>query len=219
MQSSTWKTVLVWLGTFGNIASEKLLRSKSIQYPKYYTDDDFMSQYGERVHDCVGLIKGYLWSDTPTATPTYNVLQDKNVSGMYKNCDEYGYISTMPEIKGVLVFKDISHVGIYIGNGKVIEARGHEYGVVETDLDERNWTHWGMLNWIEYIDEKEIKMFQDGDELKAIDYLVDVGEITNKELALMKLETVIDEKWTYIKWANIAKKLYEQNPCASKILR
>lgn len=210
---------MVWLGTFGNIASEKLLRSKSIQYPKYYTDDDFMSQYGARVHDCVGLIKGYLWSDTPTATPVYNVLQDKNVSGMLKNCDENGHISTMPETKGVLVFIGTSHVGIYIGNGKVIEARGHEYGVVETDLDERNWTHWGMLNWIEYIDEKEIKMFKDGDELKAIDYLVDVGEITNKELALMKLETVIDEKWTYIKWANIAKKLYEQNPSVSKISR
>ena len=208
-----------WYGTFGNIASEKILRSKSIQYPKFYTDDDYMNQYGERVHDCVGLIKGYLWSDTPTATPTYNVLQDKNVSGMYKNCDECGYITTIPEIKGVLVFKNTSHVGIYIGNGKVIEARGHEYGVVETDLEDRNWTHWGMLNWIEYIDEKQIKMFQDGDELKAIDYLVYVGEVTNKELALMKLETVVDEKWTYIKWANIAKKLYEQNPCASKISR
>lgn len=187
------------------------MRSKSIQYPNYYKSDDFMEQYGERVHDCVGLIKGYLWSDTPLATPNYNILQDKNVSGIYKNCSESGHISTMPEIQGVLVFIGNSHVGVYVGNGKVIEARGHEYGVVETNLGDREWTNWGMLDWIEYINPKEIKTFKDGDEFEAIEYLVDIGEITNKELALMKLATVVDEKWTYIKWANLAKKLYEGN--------
>ena len=31
------------------------------------------------------------------------------------------------------------HVGVYIGGGKVIEARGRDYGVVETDLNARNW--------------------------------------------------------------------------------
>jgi hypothetical protein len=44
----------------------------------------------------------------------------------------------------------MGHVGLYIGNGKVIEARGADYGVVTTKLNERQWTHWGMLDWLEY---------------------------------------------------------------------
>lgn len=196
-----------WYGTFGQIATEGLLRQKSVQYPTYYTADDYMQQYGQKVHDCVGLIKGYMWSDGTNSNPKYNVVQDKNVSGMLKCCSKYGNIGTMPDLKGILVFTD-GHVGVYVGNGKVIEARGHAYGVVETKLEERNWKKWGMLDWIDYVEEKVIKQFTDGEELQAIDYLVEIGEITNKELALQKLSTVIDEKWVFIKWANLAKKLY-----------
>lgn len=42
------------------------------------------------------------------------------------------------------------HVGVYIGNGKVVEARGHDYGVVETNLVDRGWTQWGKCPYIEY---------------------------------------------------------------------
>lgn len=49
---------------------------------------------------------------------------------------------------------------------------------------------------------EEDVMFEDGDELKAIDYLVEHGRINNKELALKKLEIIKDEKWIFIKWAN-----------------
>ena len=45
-------------------------------------------------------------------------------------------------------------------------------------------------------------MFEDGQEYEALDYLVDKGRITDKELALKKLDTVRDEKWIFIKWAN-----------------
>ena len=51
----------------------------------------------------------------------------------------------MPDVPGVLVFMP-GHVGIYIGNGKVIEARGHAYGVVETNLVGRGWKEWGKLD-------------------------------------------------------------------------
>ena len=53
-----------WWGTFGQTASAELLAQKRAQYPEYYTADDFKSQFGQRVHDCVGLIKGYLWRRT-----------------------------------------------------------------------------------------------------------------------------------------------------------
>jgi hypothetical protein len=45
-------------------------------------------------------------------------------------------------------------VGVYIGNGEVIEAKGHRYGVAKTKLSERPWTSYGKLKWINYEVEK-----------------------------------------------------------------
>ena len=193
-----------WWGTFGQKASESLLRQKSTQYPKYYTSTDFVKQYGQKVHDCVGLIKGYLWCEHANSYPLYNANQDKDVNGMKANCSERGTLETMPDIPGVLVFMP-GHVGVYVGNGKVIEARGHAYGVVETNLIGRGWKEWGKLDWIEYVEENT--MFELGQGKEAIEYLVKQGRITNKEQALQKLDLIKNEEWTYIKWANDVKKL------------
>lgn len=138
-----------WWGTFGQTATALLWDEKRKQYPGYYKDTDFAYQIGKRVHDCVGLIKGYLWSETPTSPPTYNAAQDVNVEGMKARCTGRGSISTIPDIPGVLVFMS-GHVGVYIGNGNVIEARGHKYGVVLTKLSERPWKEWGKCPWITY---------------------------------------------------------------------
>lgn len=123
---------------------------------------------------------------------------------MKANCSERGILETMPDIPGVLVFMP-GHVGIYIGNGKVIEARGHAYGVVETNLIGRGWKEWGKLDWIEYTEENT--MFEAGQGKEAIDYLAKQGRITNKEQALQKLDLIKNEEWTYIKWANDVKKI------------
>lgn len=40
------------------------------------------------------------------------------------------------------------HVGVYIGGGKVIEARGRDYGVVETELNARNWKKYGRPDFM-----------------------------------------------------------------------
>lgn len=143
-----------WYGTFGLIGTEELYKAKKKQYPVYYKWEgtpynNFPSQYGKRVHDCVGLIKGYLWSDTPTSKPVYNVSQDVSANGMRNACKEKGDIGTMPDIPGILVFMD-HHVGVYIGNGEVIEAKGHEYGVVKTKFRGRGWKWWGKCPWIDY---------------------------------------------------------------------
>ena len=148
-----------WYGTFGNTATNSLLTSKKKQYPSHYTEkrlEKYKSQLGERVHDCVGLIKGYLWSESATSAPKYNSAQDESANGMRGRCKESGLIATLPEIPGVLVFFS-GHVGVYIGNGKVIEARGFNYGVVETNLKDRPWTHWGKCPWIEYPNTSAVK--------------------------------------------------------------
>ena len=62
----------------------------------------------------------------------------------------------MPEKPGVLVFIHsaktgrMEHVGVYIGGGYCIEARGHAFGVVQTALRGRGWTHWGLCPYITY---------------------------------------------------------------------
>lgn len=144
-----------WWGTFGQVASAGLLVQKRTQYPDRYNTygDECKKQFGQKVHDCVGLIKGYLWCDTPDSEPIYKAAQDVAVSGLFTVCPENGSIDTMPDLPGVCVFMaDMSHVGVYIGNGEVVEATGHARGVVKTKLAGRGWGLWGKPRWISYTD-------------------------------------------------------------------
>ncbi len=138
-----------WYGTYGQTATASLYAQKKAQYPSYYTANDFASQYGKRCHDCVGLIKGYLWSASATANPTYVGSQDKSASGMYTASSSKGKISTFPGKAGQLVYKGTSvsgihHVGVYDGAGYVYEAKGHAYGVVKTAYKASDWQYWSQ---------------------------------------------------------------------------
>lgn len=149
-----------WFGTFGNIADQALLDYKRIQYPSYYPDPgspDFTTQLGQRVHDCVGLIKGYRWSDSPTSVPSYVASEDVDVKSLYSQCIrlhgnvDFSYTQTTHLI-GMCVFDAaLTHVGVYIGNGKIIEAQGHSYGVVENLAYDRRgkFTLWGVPDWLQ----------------------------------------------------------------------
>ena len=143
-----------WFGTFGQTASSGLLRSKRSQYPSYYRDKDFDKQIGQRVHDCIGLIKGYIWSDSSTSAPKYNASQDCSAAGMYDRSKTRGNMSTFPAINGTLVYKKsgskIHHVGIYCVDGFVYEAKGHRYGVVKTPYRQSDWQLWSLCPYIEY---------------------------------------------------------------------
>lgn len=139
-----------WYGTFGQAAQEELYEEKKRQYPKYYGKPFDPAVTGQKVHDCVGLIKGYLWSDTPEdAAPVYHPEQDVSANGLYGLCLESGNVCDIPEEPGVLVFFN-HHVGVYIGNGEVVEARGRKYGVVKTKLTDRPWEKWGVCPYIDY---------------------------------------------------------------------
>ena len=130
-----------WYGTFGQAASKELYEQKKRQYPKQYTWD--YDGITAKVHDCVGLTKGYLWGNGPEDTnPVYNREKDMSANMLRDACKIKGPISTMPEVPGVLVFYNY-HMGVYVGNGEVVEARGRKYGVVKTKLANRPWTSWG----------------------------------------------------------------------------
>lgn len=139
-----------WYGAYGQAASKSVYDMYKSMYPKYYKWDFTPEVVGQKVHDCVGLIKGYLWCNDPQDTkPKYDSANDRSANMTRDICAINGKISTIPEVPGMLVFMD-GHVGVYIGNGEVIEARGHAYGVVKTKLADRPWKTWGRHPHIVY---------------------------------------------------------------------
>lgn len=167
-----------WFGCFGQKSNASLLTAKRKQYPSYYEDADFSLQFGKKVHDCGGLIKGALMTENadPNGTPKYNKKYDVDSDTMLNQCSESGSIGSIPEIEGVLVFKK-GHVGVYIGGGKVVEARGHRYGVLESKMGDMPWTHWGKHKDIEYIAENKAEtVVPDVPTEKTTNYTVKVGD-------------------------------------------
>ena len=143
----------VW-GTYGSILTESLFAYKLEQYPEGVgTYEDFIRDtwLGGRTTDCVGLIKGYGWLDPETLTIRYatNGMPDIAANQMYYSAVESGTIDTIPEIPGLAVWHD-GHIGVYIGDGWVIEAAGTKYGVIKTELKGRGWTHWLKVPYISY---------------------------------------------------------------------
>ena len=143
----------VW-GTYGNILTESLFEYKLEQYPEgvgSYEDFIEANWLGGRTADCVGLIKGYGWLDPDTLTIGYatNGMPDYSANQMYRSASVSGTIDTMPDTPGLAVWFD-GHIGVYIGNGQVIEASGTRKGVVKTELDGRGWTHWLEIEYINY---------------------------------------------------------------------
>ncbi|MFR9537839.1 MAG: hypothetical protein SNJ11_04805 [Rikenellaceae bacterium] len=143
----------VW-GTFGNVLTEALLTYKVTQYPDGVGNyENFIRNnwLGGRTTDCVGLIKGYGWLNTDTLAISYgtNGMPDYSANQMYLSATVSGDISTMPDTPGIAVWKD-GHIGVYIGDGYVIEAMGTSSGVVKTELEGRGWTNWCEIPYITY---------------------------------------------------------------------
>ncbi len=146
-------------GTYGKVLTWFEYQEKLNQYPNEIREYDVFIRtnwFGQRTADCVGLVKGYCWFDPEAQTIGYavNGMPDVSTEPMIDLCTEQGSMDTMPEIPGLLLWKD-GHVGIYIGGGYAIEAMGTKYGVVKTLVSGRGWEKWGKLPCIEYIEEAE----------------------------------------------------------------
>ena len=152
----------VW-GTFGQLLTESLFKQKLDQYPdqigsfKNFITSNWMNR---KVTDCVGLIKSYIWSGTGKLV--YDSKTDVSANGMYDKASEKGPIANIPEIPGLCVYKK-GHIGVYIGNGQVIEAHGTKYGVIQTPLKGTGstpWTHWLKCPYITYEDVKQLNWIE-----------------------------------------------------------
>ena len=160
-----------WYGTCVYKCTTSTLNSKSKQYSSHYTDSR-MSKYKQHISkkmvaaDCVGLGKGYNWTyagegviesigtDKTFKSKYGHNCPDKSANGMFTYAKskglKWGKIATIPEVPGLAVRYD-GHVGYYIGNGKVIEERGFNYGCVITELKGRKWDHWYEFPGIKYV--------------------------------------------------------------------
>lgn len=107
---------------------------------------------GKRVCDCIGLIKSYAWynADSGEIVAGSNGFTDCGANSIWSSVTESGSISNMPDTPGLAVWMD-GHIGVYVGNGEVIEAQGTAYGVVKTELNGRGWTKWLKIPNIKYI--------------------------------------------------------------------
>ncbi len=143
----------VW-GSYGLILTQSNFEAMCEADPNHVGKyEDFIQEnwIGRRCADCVGLIKAYLWynPDTLDIEYGYGGYEDVGANKMFQNATEYGPIDEIPEIPGLGVWRN-GHVGIYIGNGYVIQAMGTKYGVVRTNLKLSPFTYWFKIPGITY---------------------------------------------------------------------
>lgn len=168
-----------WMGTFGEYATQALLDYERRRFPRYYTAKDFESQFGQKVHDCCGLVKAYMFCDTPNSAPKYNAKYDEDPQMLYDSARvKSDDMTKFPAIRGYLVYdKNLGHVGVYVGDGLVCEARGHAYGVVTSPVTSTRWKRWSDYWAVTYGEEddevkfsqiREIKRGSVGEEVRVV---------------------------------------------------
>ena len=132
----------------GEVATEQKINMWAKMYPSYYTHTRLkkaMKMKGSLATDCSGLISWYT-----------GIMRGSQ--GYYDTAVKRGSIKDIPERVGVAVWRK-GHIGVYVGFGLVVEAKGIDYGVVVTKLKDGNWTHWLQLKDIAYFDyEPEYKI-------------------------------------------------------------
>ena len=148
------KTVYVW-GGLGGLLTPKSLRAKAEEYPRKFPPEKIQSllekaDESTRMFDCSGLIKRFLMSISHGFR--YDPGKDLDAFGLLCRATASGTMDTLPETVGICLYMP-GHVGIYMGNGNVIEATNNpEFGdgVVQTKLSDRAWERWFCCPWIDY---------------------------------------------------------------------
>ena len=159
-------------GAIGQTCTEILLDKCAERYPANNLAGGAMRQAGEKwlgkkVADCSGIVKAYLMSEYTGGPITYSAEVDAAVH--YNAAKEKGPISNMPDTPGILVYMP-GHVGVYVGNGEVIESAGTLYGVKKSTVEKSYisgpWTHWYKCPGITYDESEEPETEQKPEEEK-----------------------------------------------------
>lgn len=148
---------LTWYmyGNNGYKITEQFIQTKKLQYPDRYSDahiTELRKHIGSIGYDCSSITDIYTGSD-------------RSANGWLSAATEKGPISTIPELPGLTVHYN-GHMGVYVGNGYVVEARGTWYGIVKTRLSDRPWKNWAKVPGVSY--EEDIDMIKAGDKSEAV---------------------------------------------------
>ena len=148
----------VW-GYIWGTAGEKWTAAKQAELEKTTDPDRANSRkYGKQwighmVADCSGLFSwafkqlgGYMYHGSDTMYRKYCTDHGELKKG--KRTDN----ATLKPGTAVFVWNGTkySHVGLFVGNGLVIEAMGAKNGVTTTKVTASKWTHWGELKGVDY---------------------------------------------------------------------
>lgn len=145
-------TAYMWGGMMDYI-TEDFIKVITRRYPSWYAKKEKYSSLVNRdVYgcDCSGLIKSYLFGGINH--PDYDDLYDLNSSMLLSVSDIKGKIDSLPDVEGICLHMP-GHVGVYIGNGQVIECTDSVdfgNGVVKTYVCDRPWTDWFYCPFIKY---------------------------------------------------------------------
>lgn len=142
-------------GTYGTCLTEKFLGQLVTQYPAQVGSRVAVirsKNLGKMVTDCVGLIKSCFWWNPLLKAAVYDARSDRSANGSYTAATKKGPIGSMTKKPGICVWRN-GHIGVFIGNDTVVEAKGLMYGVVATPLSgtgSNGWTHWLEYPGIDY---------------------------------------------------------------------
>ena len=131
---------LVWTAAKQQALVDKYNRTKKSEL-------ELSAKYGSKwighvVYDCSGLTSG------KASELGLNYHHGSNSSWKY-DCQAKGKITSGIKLPvGAWVYTGTEnshgHIGIYVGNGKTLEAQGTKAGVVLSDLSLKKWTYWGL---------------------------------------------------------------------------
>ncbi len=176
--AENYNTAYVW-GSFGLVANDTNMQRMINQYSK---NNKYLAKAREIYNngyffDCVGLIKGILWGWSGNMSAIYggakyqsNGVKDISADQMIARCP---WVSTnFSNIEVGEVVWTTGHIGIYVGNGVVVESTPSWNGGVQksalanigpvTGLNSRKWTKHGKLPYIDYsTGTVDVKVFPD----------------------------------------------------------
>ena len=153
----------IW-GTAGVLWTEK--RQRDLEKT---TDDDRANsrKYGSKwighiVTDCSGAFKrafadhgGKICHGSHTMYLQYCSAKGKLSNG--KRTDGQGLKPGTAVFTWKKKTQRYGHVGLYVGDGKVIEAYGAQKGVITSKVTDSRWTNWGELKGVDYSEYADTK--------------------------------------------------------------